>query len=238
MEEETWECEIKDTKERIAALEDRLREEEKSPGKEDREAHVRIEKLEKDTAKDRAERQEFEWNVEGEKGIQDAKDMEKRLEGAMEQVKILNLFFGKECADRKTLVNEAVRRIKEKATDNDKEEVEKIMKGARIDILGKSTIMKDIGKGRIHTIPILITWGCKNAKKRLEVIVRKAGLVATLQWPKECMEFVDKIREKVETMGFGKEEYYTRIRPVSTDGRILLRVDTKRKEGGTFKGLA
>jgi hypothetical protein len=95
--------EIKDTKERIAALEDRLREGEKLPGKEDREAHVRIDKLEKDIAKDRADRQEFEWNVEGEKGIQDAKDsekdMEKRLEGAMEQVKILNLDLGKECAD-------------------------------------------------------------------------------------------------------------------------------------------
>jgi hypothetical protein len=135
-------------------------------------------------------------------------------------------------------VKEAVRRIKEKVIDNDKEEVEQIMKGARIDILGKSTITKEIGKGRIHTVPILITCGCKNAKERLEVIVRRAGLVATFQWPKECMEFVDKIREKVETMGFGKKEYYTRIRPVSTDGRILLRVDTKRKEGGTFKGLA
>jgi hypothetical protein len=52
------------------------------------------------------------------------------------------------------------------------------------------------------------------------------------------MEFVDRIREKVETMGFGKKEYYARVRPVVKDGRVLLRVDTKRKEGGTFKGLA
>ncbi len=35
MEEETWKSEIKDTKERITALEDRIREGEKSPGKED-----------------------------------------------------------------------------------------------------------------------------------------------------------------------------------------------------------
>jgi hypothetical protein len=178
MEEETWENEIKDTKERITALEDRFREGEKSPGKEDREAHVRIDKLEKDIAQDRAERQEFEWNIEGEKGIQDAKDsekdMEKRLEGAMEQVKILNLDFGKECADRKTLAKDAVSRIKEKITENDKEEFERIMKGARIDILGKSTITKEIGKGRIHTVPILITCGCKNAKERLEVICKES----------------------------------------------------------------
>jgi hypothetical protein len=52
------------------------------------------------------------------------------------------------------------------------------------------------------------------------------------------MEFVDKVREKVETMGFGKEEFYTRVRPAVAHGRVLLRVDTKRKEGGKFKGLA
>jgi hypothetical protein len=37
----------------------------------------------------------------------------------MEQMKILNLDFGRECADRKTLVKEAISRIKEKITEND-----------------------------------------------------------------------------------------------------------------------
>jgi hypothetical protein len=230
------------TKERIEALEERIRDGGKSPGKKDSEAHARIDEIVKDIAKDRAERKEFEWNVEGEKGIQDAKDsdkkMEKKLEGAMEQVKILNLDFGKECVDGKTLVREAASRIKEKVVESDKEDFEKIMRGARIDILGKSMIMKEVGTGKIHTVPVPITCGCKNAKGRLEGIVRKAGLVASFQWPKECMEFVDKIREKVETMGFGKEEYYTRIRPVLVHGRVLLRVETKRKVGGKFEGVA
>jgi hypothetical protein len=145
VEEEIWESEITNTKDRITALEDRIREGEKAPGQKDREAHARIDEIEKDIAKDRAERKEFEWNVEGEKGIQDAKDsekeMEKKLEGAMEQVKVLNLDFGKECADGKTLVKEAVSRIKEKVAESDKEDFDKIMKGARIDILGKSMSM-------------------------------------------------------------------------------------------------
>ncbi len=38
-------------------------------------------------------------------------------------------------------------------------------------------------------------------------------------------------------MGFGKKEYYMRIRPVRIDGRVLLKVGTKGKEGGRFKGL-
>jgi hypothetical protein len=204
--------------------------------------HVRIDKLEKEIAKNKAERQELEWNIEGEKGIQEAKDsekdMENKLEAAMEQVKVLNLDFGKECADKRTMVREAVNRIKEKVTGNVKEELDRIMKGVRVDVMGRSTSREEIGKGVIHTVPVLITCGCQNVKERLEVLARRAGLVVTCQWPKECMEFVEKVREKVETMGFGKNEHYTRVRPVRKDGRVLLRVDTKRKEGGKFKGLA
>jgi hypothetical protein len=242
MEEGMRESEITSTKGRIAALEERIREGGLAPGMKDREAHARIDEIEKDLAMERTERKNFERNIEEEKGIQDAKEsereMERILEDAMEQVKILNLDFGKECADRKTLVKEAASLLWKKIKDEDKEEFGKILKGARIDILGQSTNTKEIGKGRIHTVPVLITCGCKNAKGRLEAIVRKASLVASFQWPKECMEFVDKVREKVETMGFGKEEFYTRIRPAVVHGRVLLRVDTKRKEGGKFKGLA
>ncbi len=89
--------------------------------------------MEKGIAKDRAERQEFEWSVEGDKVIQDSeKDMEKKLEGAMEQVKILNVDLGKECNDIKTLVKEAVSRIKEMVTKNDKQEFDEIMGGATV----------------------------------------------------------------------------------------------------------
>jgi hypothetical protein len=52
------------------------------------------------------------------------------------------------------------------------------------------------------------------------------------------MEFVGKVQEKVETMGFSKKELYTRIRPALAQGRVFLGVDTERKEGGIFKGLA
>jgi hypothetical protein len=69
MEEEIWESEITHTKERITALEEKIREGEKSPGQKDREAHARIDEIEKYIVKDRAERKEFECNIDGEKGI-------------------------------------------------------------------------------------------------------------------------------------------------------------------------
>jgi hypothetical protein len=58
--EATVESEVRNVKERIVALEDRVKEGVWSPGKKDREVHVRIDELEKDIAKDKAERQEFE----------------------------------------------------------------------------------------------------------------------------------------------------------------------------------
>jgi DNA repair exonuclease SbcCD ATPase subunit len=241
---EKQETELKTMKEKVKASENMIREGERPPDtqKEDREAHARIDEMEKGIAKDRAERQEFEWSVEGDKGIQDAKDsekdMEKKLEGAMEQVKILNVDLGKECSDRKALIKEAVSRIKETVTKNDRQEFDEILRGATVEVLGRSTTTKVVGEGRIYTVPILITCGCKNVKGRLERIVRNAGLVASFQWPKESMEFVEKIREKVEAMGFGRKEFFTRIRPVMKEGKVLLRADTKRKEGGKFEGLA
>jgi hypothetical protein len=72
----------------------------------------------------------------------------------------------------------------------------------------------------------------------MEGLARKAGLSASFQWPKECMDFVDKIREKVDMMGYGKKEFYTKVRPVMIEGWVFLRAETKKKEGGKFEGLA
>jgi hypothetical protein len=59
--------------------------------------------------------------------------------------------------EQKDTGEEAISRIKEKVKESDKEEYDRIMKGVRIDILGKCTSTKDTEKGRINTVPILIT---------------------------------------------------------------------------------
>jgi hypothetical protein len=165
--------------------------------KEDREAHASIDRLKAEMAKDRNDRQDTEWNNKENKEIQDAKEsereMERKLEGAMDQMKILNLDFGRECVDRKTLVKEAISKIKDKLVDTDREEFDRIMEGSRVVILGKSSSLKETEKGRIHTVPILITCGCRNMKDRMEAIARKAAVSTTYQWPKEWMDFVEKI---------------------------------------------
>jgi hypothetical protein len=119
---------------------------------------------------------------EEDKEIQDMKDsemeLERKLEGAMDQLKMINLDFGSFCTDRKTLVRETVSRIKERIEGNDKAEFDRIMKETRVDILGKGTTLKKTQDGRIHTVPVLITCGCRNMKERMEKIVRIAELFA------------------------------------------------------------
>jgi hypothetical protein len=55
-------------------------------------------------AKDKTERQEYEWDMREDMEVQNTKDsekdMERKLEGAIEQMKILNLDFGRVCVDR------------------------------------------------------------------------------------------------------------------------------------------
>ncbi len=69
-------------------------------------------------AKDRIERQDYEWNVKEDMEIQDTREsereMEKKLEGAMEQIKILKMDFGRACKDSTVLVREAISKQKGK----------------------------------------------------------------------------------------------------------------------------
>ncbi len=228
--------------ERVESLEDKIKNGEKHVRMEDREAHARIDKLESDMARDRIERQGFEWNEKEDIEIQDTKEsereMERKLEGAMEQMKILNLDFGRQCTDKRTLVKDAISKIKEKLVDSKKEEFDRIMKGTRVDILGKGTGDKETEKGSIYTVPVLFTCGCRSVKERLEMLMRKSGLTVAFQWPKECMDFVDKICEEVDKMGYGKKEYYTKGRPEMVEGRAFLKAEVKKKEGGKFVGVA
>jgi hypothetical protein len=133
--------------ERIKILEEKIKDGGTHLVKEDREVHVRIDKLESETARDRIERQDTEWNDKEDKEIQDTKnperEMERKLEGAMKQMKILNLDFGRECADRKTLGKEAISKIKDKIVGTDRKKFDRIMKGTRVDILGKGTNLVD-----------------------------------------------------------------------------------------------
>jgi hypothetical protein len=105
-------------------------------------------------------------------------------------------------------------------------------------MLGKATSTKETEKGIVHTVPVLLTCGCRSMKDHLEGTVRKAGFVASFQWPREGMNFVKQKREKVETTQSDRMVYYTRIRPYVIEGRVYPKPDIRKKDGGRFEGLA
>jgi hypothetical protein len=89
----------------------------------------------------------------------------------------------------------------------------------------------------IHTVLVLISCGCKNVTERLEVIVRKAGWLHRFSGRKNAwslwIRFLRRWKQWAKAM-----EHYSRVRPARADGKVFLRVETKRKEGGKFEGLA
>ena len=230
---------IKEGEEKI---EESVKEERKVRESENRKIEERIQRIEDTLIKERMVLDELEKKVEGEKKVKEIKEsekeMERKVEAAMEQIKILDMDFGIEIMERERLVKEAVKIIKEKVNKKDSEEVERILKGTRVYILGKSTGPKQTSDGEIQTVPVLLSCKCRRDKERMEELLRRAGLHVSFHWPKESLEFVKGVREEVERLGYGRKEYYTRLRPTLEEGRVMIRADCRRKEGGRFEVLA
>ena len=219
-----------------------MKEEMKVREKEDSELHERIKGIENTLEKERKYREALEREVEAERKLKDVmeseREMERKIEEAMKQMKILDLDFGVDCKEKKKLVEEAVKIIKEKVSPKDREECDRILKGTRVYVLGKCTSQKQTEKGNVHTVPVLLACQCGSEKGRLEEILRRAGLHVAFQWPKESLEFVSGVREEVERMGYGRKAFYTRVRPTVVEGRVVIRAEYRRKEGGKFEQLA
>ena len=219
-----------------------LKEEVKEREKGDSTLQERIKVIEDTLVKERKYREELEREMEMDRKLKEVKEsereMERKVEEAMEQIKVLDLDFGVECKEKNKLVEEAVKIIKEKVNLPDRKELERLLKGTRVYALGKCTEQKQAEKGKIHTVPILLVCQCRSEKVSLEEVLRKAGVHVAFQWPKESMEFVNGVREKVEKMGYDRWKYYTRVRPTVSDGRVRIKVECRRKEGGKFEPLA
>jgi hypothetical protein len=76
------------------------------------------------------------------------KEMERRMEAAMELMKILNLDIGREFKESKTLLSEMIRKIYEKVYLQDIEEFGSIMRGTRVSIRGKEQVKRKWRKER------------------------------------------------------------------------------------------
>ena len=164
--------------------------------------------------------------------------MEGKVGAAMEELKILDLDFGKVIVKREEIVKDALEMIKENVKLQDRKEWDWNVQRSRIYVLGHQTKEKEFEGRKIFTVPILIKCGSVGDKERMEKLIRNAGIRVSVHWPKELLGYVKGIREKVEGMGNGGSDKFVRIRPVKQDGVVLIRADVRKKEGGRFRWVA
>jgi hypothetical protein len=171
------------------------------------------------------------------KAQESEKEMEKKVGAAMEQVKILDLDFGKLIEKKEVIEKAAIELIQENVKLSDRQEWKWNIKRSRVYVLGKTTKEKEFEGRKIFTVPILIRCSCAGDKQGLERIIRNAGIRVSFHWPTEMLEYVKGIRERVEGMGRGGGEEFVRVRAVREEGELFLRADVRRKEGGRFRWI-
>jgi hypothetical protein len=227
--------EWKRANDRLRKMEERL--EQASKEREQIGGHLlELERSEKDYRKEEAER-----TMQRQKVVM-AKESEKEMEGkvgvAMEELKILDLDFGKVIVKREEIVKDALDMIKENVKLQDRKEWDWNVQRSRIYVLGHQTKEKEFEGRKIFTVPILIKCCSARDKERMERLIRNAGIRVSVHWPKELLGYVKGIREKVEGMGNGGNDEFVRVRPVKQDGVVLIRADVRKKEGGRFRWVA
>jgi hypothetical protein len=168
------------------------------------------------------------------------RQMECKVNDAMENVKILNLKFKKVSKVKGELLNEAEGIIKGKVLDKDRNECEWILRKSKVYILGEGTEEKEVGKERICTAPVLVKCGSQVDKERLDGMLKKVGVRTAFHWPREILEFVDEVRGWVEEMGYRKEDNFIKVRPYEVEGVPQLRAEVRRKDGkgGGFRRVS
>jgi hypothetical protein len=197
---------------------------------------LELERKEEDYREEEAERTMHRQKVVMAK--ESERYMEKKVGVAMEEMKILDLDFGRVVVEKEEIVKEALEMIREKVKLQDRKEWDWNVQRSRIYVLGQRTTEKEFEGRKIFTVPILIKSSSAGDMERMERIIRNAGIRVSVHWPKELVGYVKGIREKAEGMGKGRSEEFVRVRPVRHDGVVLIRADVRRKEGGRFRWVA
>jgi hypothetical protein len=204
----------------------------------------KMKKIEEGLEREREIRMRMEEERKEEREIrvreESVKEMERKVSESMENLKIMNLKFKKGTKEKLELLKEAEEIITRKVKEEERKECEWILHKSKVYILGKGTEEKDVGGERIFTAPVLVKCGSQVERERLERMLRGTGVVVTVYWPKEILEFVYEIRGDVEQMGYRKEDYFIKVRPYKVDGVPQLRAEVKRMgdKGGAFKRVA
>jgi hypothetical protein len=163
--------------------------------------------------------------------------MEKKLEMANRQMKVMDIDYGKVITERREIVDKTLEYMRDAVNLRERKRFDILIKRTRIVVLGKETKAITVDGSRIYTVPILLEFRNMEDKVETEAILRSAEYFGAYHWPLEIMGFVKTVRDEVRRMGYG-DRHYIRIRPEERDGEMQIRADIKEKSGGRFWTVA
>jgi hypothetical protein len=163
--------------------------------------------------------------------------MEKKLEMANRQMKVMDIDYGKVITERREIVDKTLEYMRDAVNLRERKRFDILIKRTRIVVLGKETKAITVDGSKIYTVPILLEFRNMEDKVETEAILRSAEYFGAYHWPLEIMGFVKTVRDEVRRMGYG-DRHYIRIRPEEREGEMQIRADVKEKSGGRFWTVA
>jgi len=162
------------------------------------------------------------------------KEMERKVKLAECKVKVGNVNIGLETDCKATIVKRVLGEVRNRAKMEDLVELNRVLKRTRLVVLSrKSERRQELGR-TVYTVPMLFECQDRSDAQKLESMLRHAGYFPCFHWPNETMEFIGKLRDRVQVMDNRGRYSFVRIRPEEREGCIMLRADTRTKLGERF----
>jgi hypothetical protein len=163
------------------------------------------------------------------------REMERKIKGAMSNLKIMDFDFGGEMQDRVIMVRKVARNLREDVHPDSRAHFDRILRRTRIQILGRRTETRTVRDRMVHTAPILLECQGRQDACELDGILKDSGYFSSFHWPQEIMEFVNEIRDEVRYQGYEERDFFVKVRPEDRNGEIRLRAEVKEKNGGRWQ---
>jgi len=168
------------------------------------------------------------------------KEMESKVKEAQCALKLLDVDIERLTEDRREMVRKTITKVRSFCAEEDKRAYDVIMRRTRVVIMGKATSRRLRDSDEEFSVPTLFQCRHRRDTEDLESIMRRAGYFPSFHWPKAMMEFVGGVREEVKSRGVDERANYFRVRPEVREGKLMVKLEVKPKEGTgrfTLKGL-
>jgi hypothetical protein len=160
------------------------------------------------------------------------KEAEEKVANSARQCKLLNVNVGGAHTDRKVLVEEVKKKIKDSVRSDLRKAYESKIAKAVFTVIAKQPEKRTVGGIETWTVPTVITMQDKETKWEVEDIFRQSKMSPAYHWPKEMLEPVSTVR-KIVASKFSADTHYIRIRPEERDGQWRIRADVKDKNSSS-----